>query len=65
MRGTLPPAARADLFASWTNGGIDLSDLPFTIRQFSRRRFEGQLNGGGTPIELETTNGRIRVRTGA
>lgn len=61
----LPSAAGARLSASWTNGRIDLADLPLTVRSMSRRRFEGQLNGGGIPIDLQTTNGSIRVRTGA
>jgi hypothetical protein len=62
---TLPSTGGADLSASWTNGGIDLSAVPFTIQKQSRRRFEGRLNGGGTPVDLQTTNGSIRVRTGA
>ena len=32
------------------------------VSEQSRRRLEGSLNGGGTPIELQTTNGGIRVR---
>ena len=47
----------------WTNGGINVSSLEnLDVSEKSRRRFEGTLNGGGTPIELQTTNGGIRVR---
>ena len=35
------------------------------IGEQTRRRVEGRINGGGTPIEVQTTNGRIRVRPGA
>jgi hypothetical protein len=60
---TLPESAKANLSASCTNGGINVSALDkLEISDQSRRRLEGLLNGGGTPIELRTTNGGIRVR---
>jgi len=60
---TLPDSAKADLSASCTNGGINVSALDkLQISDQSRRRLEGRLNGGGTTIELRTTNGGIRVR---
>jgi DUF4097 and DUF4098 domain-containing protein YvlB len=62
---SLPENAKADLSASWTNGGIDLSNLRMEVSERGRRRFEGHMNGGGTPIELRTTNGGIRVRNRA
>jgi hypothetical protein len=59
----VPEKAKANLSASWTNGGINVSSLEhLDVSEQSRRRFEGTLNGGGTPIELQTTNGGIRVR---
>jgi Putative adhesin len=59
----LPDSAKADLSATWTNGGIDLAPgLNVEVTERSRRRFEGRMNGGGTPIELQTTNGGIRLR---
>jgi hypothetical protein len=59
----LPDTAKADLSASCTNGGINVSALDkLEVSEKSRRHLEGRLNGGGTPIELETTNGGIRVR---
>jgi len=61
---SLPENAKADLSVSWTNGGVNVSpDLKVEVTEKSRRRFEGRMNGGGTPIDLQTTNGGIRVRT--
>lgn len=61
---SLPDNAKADFSASWTNGGVNVSpDLKVEVTEKSRRRFEGRMNGGGTPIELHTTNGGIRLRT--
>jgi len=60
---TLPDRAKANLTASCTNGGINVSSLEnLEISEQSRRRLEGRLNGGGTSIEVRTTNGGIRVR---
>ena len=60
----LPQSAKADLSASCTNGGISVSGLDhFEVSEQSRRRVEGRLNGGGTSIDLRTTNGGIRVRS--
>jgi hypothetical protein len=59
----LPETAKADLSASCTNGGINVSALEgLEVSEKSRRHLEGRLNGGGTPIQVETTNGGIRVR---
>ena len=60
---TIPVTTKADLSATCTNGGINVSDdFKFETTESSRRRVEGRLNGGGTAIELHTTNGGIRVR---
>jgi len=59
---TLPETAKADVSATCTNGGISITGLKLETTQESRRHIEGRLNGGGTPIELHTTNGGIRVR---
>jgi hypothetical protein len=59
----VPEKAKASLSASWTNGGINVSSLEnLEVSEKSRRHFEATLNGGGTPIDLETTNGGIRIR---
>jgi len=59
----VPESAKADLTASWTNGGMNVeSGLKVEVSEQSRRRFAGRMNGGGTPVELHTTNGGIRIR---
>jgi hypothetical protein len=59
----LPETAKADISATCTNGGINIAPLDkLEVSETSRRRFEGRLNGGGTSIELRTTNGGIRLR---
>jgi hypothetical protein len=58
----LPDDAKADVLATWTNGGINVSNVKIDVTERSRRRFEGRLNGGGPLIELQTTNGGIRIR---
>ena len=59
----LPDSAKADVSASCTNGGIIVSpDLTLAVTEQSRRRLEGRMNGGGTPIELQTTNGGVRIK---
>jgi hypothetical protein len=59
----LPDSAKADVSATCTNGGIIVSpELTMAVTEQSRRRLEGRLNGGGTPIELQTTNGGVRIK---
>jgi hypothetical protein len=60
---SVPANAKADVMASWTNGGINTSAVNLDITDKTRRSLEGKINGGGTPIELHTTNGGIRIRT--
>ena len=60
----LPEKAKATVSASVTNGGISVGALDnFEVTEKSRRRLEGRLNGGGTSVELRTTNGGIRLRS--
>ena len=60
----LPEKAKATVSASVTNGGISVGSLDnFDVSEKSRRHLEGKLNGGGTAIELTTTNGGIRLRS--
>jgi len=60
----LPEQAKATVSASCTNGGISVGSLDnFEVSEKSRRHLEGRLNGGGTEIELQTTNGGIRLRS--
>jgi hypothetical protein len=59
---TLPQAARANVSATCTNGAIDVSGVALELMgEQSRRRVRGRMNGGGTPVELTTINGSIRV----
>ena len=59
----VPESAKADVSASCTNGGISVApDLKLEVTEQSRRSLEGRLNGGGTPIELHTTNGGVRLK---
>lgn len=57
----LPGDAKATISARITNGGIDAGGLQIQSSESSRRRLEGKLNGGGPRIEIEGTNGGIRI----
>jgi len=60
----LPEKAKATVTASCTNGGISVGSLDnFEVSEKSRRHLEGKLNGGGTSVELHTTNGGVRLRS--
>jgi DUF4097 and DUF4098 domain-containing protein YvlB len=62
VRLTLPQSARADVKAEVTNGGIDTGTLAIEkTGETTRRHLEGRLNGGGPRIDLETTNGGIKI----
>jgi hypothetical protein len=61
VRLALPENAKARVSASWVNGGMRRSGLNFDVRDDSRRHFEGDLNGGGTAITLNTVNGGITI----
>ena len=59
---TVPDDIKADVSASCTNGGISISGLKMETTESTRRRIEGKVNGGGSLIDLRTTNGGIRLR---
>lgn len=61
IRLRLPGDAKADISARVANGGIDAEGLPVDASEKSRRRLEGRLNGGGPRIDIEGTNGGIRI----
>ena len=48
--------------AGTTNGSIS-SDLPIAATRSGDNRLRGTINGGGTPVKLRTTNGRIEIKT--
>lgn len=57
----LPDTVAADLDVSTTNGSIK-TDFPITVSgTFSKNRLSGDLNGGGEPIRIRTTNGSVRI----
>jgi hypothetical protein len=59
----LPAAAKADLSAECRNGAVTVEGLEIeTFGEQSRRAVNGRLNGGGPPVDVETTNGAIRIR---
>ncbi len=58
----LPRDAKATISASISNGGIDAGDLAIqSSGENSRRRLEGRLNGGGSRVQIEGTNGGITL----
>jgi len=61
VRLVLPANAKATVTATWLNGSMRADGLTFDVVDDSKRRFEGRLNGGGTAIDLRTTNGGIVV----
>ena len=59
----IPSDSKADLQATCTNGGIDVSGLELDVEgESTRRRLAGRLNGGGPRIDVSTTNGAIEIR---
>lgn len=58
----LPRDAKATISASITNGGISTSDLPLdTSGENSRRKLDAKMNGGGPRLEIDGTNGGIKL----
>lgn len=62
VRLTLPGDAKANVSASCVNGTIDVAGVTLDLMgEQSRRRVRGRMNGGGTPIEVATVNGRVTI----
>jgi DUF4097 and DUF4098 domain-containing protein YvlB len=58
----LPEDARASISAHIVNGGIETEGVKIdTVGESTRRRLEGRMNGGGPKIDIEGTNGGIRI----
>jgi DUF4097 and DUF4098 domain-containing protein YvlB len=58
----MPSNAKANVSANCVNGVIDVAGLELELMgEQSRRRTRGRLNGGGTPVEINTVNGRIKI----
>jgi hypothetical protein len=62
IRLTIPVGANATLEASAVNGGVAIDDA-LGLKESDRdmRHVSGQFNAGGPRLELQTTNGPIRV----
>ena len=59
---SLPSDSKADITGRCVNGAISVVDLPIEVQgEQSRKRLDGQLNGGGAKITLETVNGGVRI----
>ncbi len=60
---SLPDTAQANVSARVGNGRVSTSGLTIASddQSSSRRRIEGQLNGGGPDVELRTANGSISI----
>ena len=59
---SLPGDSKADVTARCVNGGINVSGLDLQLSgEQSRRRLDGQLNGGGARVSLSTTNGGVKL----
>ncbi|MCA1584162.1 MAG: DUF4097 family beta strand repeat-containing protein [Acidobacteria bacterium] len=59
---SLPGDSRAHIRARCVNGGITVSGLELqTEGDQSRRLVQGRLNGGGARVNLETTNGGVKL----
>ncbi len=57
----LPDSIGAALDVSTTNGSIK-TEFPITVSgTFSKNRLSGDINGGGEPLRVRTTNGSIRI----
>lgn len=58
----LPADSKATITARVTNGGISTGGLQIeTTGESTRRRLDGRMNGGGARIDIEGTNGGIRI----
>jgi len=61
---TVPQNAKANVSASCVNGTIDMSAVAIEpMGEQSKRRVRGRMNGGGTPVEVATVNGRVMIST--
>jgi hypothetical protein len=60
---TVPAAIAATLSVRTVNGGINVNGFSrIEEGERSRRRYDGELNGGGPSLRVETVNGSVSVR---
>lgn len=58
----LPTDAAFDVRAKTSNGSIDSDFRMSDTDEYTRKRLEGTVNGGGVRLYLKTTNGSIDIR---
>jgi hypothetical protein len=59
---SMPESSRATISARAVNGGVRVVDLDVVTQgEPNKRRLDGTLNGGGAKVNLETTNGGVRL----
>lgn len=59
---SVPKGTGAEVHARTSNGGIS-TDFPLTVQgRFGPESLQGSIGGGGPKLELQTTNGTIRLR---
>jgi hypothetical protein len=56
----VPERFAAHLVAETTNGGISV-DFPVTVQGRIQHRIDSDINGGGPPVHLTTTNGGVSL----
>lgn len=60
---TIPAAAAATLSVRTVNGSISVNGFGrVNERERGRRRYDGDLNGGGPDLRVETVNGSVTIR---
>ena len=60
---SVPAAVAATLSVRTVNGGISVDGVTRVEEgERQRRRYEGELNGGGPDLRVETVNGRVTIR---
>lgn len=60
VRMSLPPTYAARLETGTVNGHVSI-DFPLTVQGQIGRRISSELNGGGSPVRVMTTNGGVRI----
>ena len=63
---SLPSASKATIAARCVNGGVQVENLEIAKEEQQsdfdrRRRLNGTMNGGGAKVNLNTTNGGVRI----
>jgi hypothetical protein len=58
----LPETSRATIAARTVNGGVEVTELDVVLQgEKNRRRLDATLNGGGARVNLDTTNGGVKL----